>query len=364
MQWTSITVGGAALNPAVAGTGRVSFGSNAGKLLSVNTTTGAWASVPGHTLGGVQGYVSVFPLGAGESVVAADQSGWVYSVNPATGVTNWTRKLNADAVQASVSTYLREFFSSAMTAAYPGSYDVIFVATMNSTGSGGFTNNKVFALRSDTGAVLWTFSPATLNTAPCVGGCPMDQVLGQPWVDYARDRLYVTSRDGSGGTQNGIWILDVAASGALLARFSGGDFTTAPSVLFDNTKLLVGDEAGILHIVDLATLTKTTNTIASGSAFKGFMWEDFNLAGQPVLRHDGRQRMGAGQRLLGLHAVEDEAGQRGHGGPAPACQQLDVGRRLQRRPLSAEPGHGRRHQDPHRRQRHAERGAGVDRDDR
>lgn len=280
VQWTSNTVGGAALNPAVAGTGRVSFGSNAGKLLSVNTTTGAWASVPGHTLGGVQGYVSVFPLGAGESVVAADQSGWVYSVNPATGVTNWTVKLNADAVQASVSTYLRQYFSSAMTAAYPGSYDVIFVATMNSTGSGGFTNNKVFALRSDTGAVLWTFSPATLNTAPCVGGCPMDQVLGQPWVDYDRDRLYVTSRDGSGGTQNGIWILNVAAGGALLARFSGGDFTTAPSVLFDNTKLLVGDEAGILHIVDLATLTKTTNTIASGSAFKGFVWEDSNLPGQ------------------------------------------------------------------------------------
>jgi hypothetical protein len=104
VQWTSITVGGAALNPAVAGTGRMSFGSNAGKLLSVSSATGAWSSVPGNTLGAVQGYVSVFPLGAGESVVAADQSGWVYSVNPATGAINWLVKLNADAVQAAART--------------------------------------------------------------------------------------------------------------------------------------------------------------------------------------------------------------------------------------------------------------------
>jgi len=65
---------------------------------------GAWSSVPGNTLGAVQGYVSVFPLGAGESVVAADQSGWVYSVNPATGAINWLVKLNADAVHAAART--------------------------------------------------------------------------------------------------------------------------------------------------------------------------------------------------------------------------------------------------------------------
>jgi hypothetical protein len=128
--------------------------------------------------------------------------------------------------------------------------------------------------------VLWTFSPATLATSPCATGCPMDQILGQPWVDYSRDRLYVTSRDGSGNNQNGIWIVSIVANGALLARYAGGDFTTAPSVLFDNTKLLVGDEAGVLHIVDLATLVKTTNTVASGSAFKGFVWEDFNIPGR------------------------------------------------------------------------------------
>ena len=151
---------------------------------------------------------------------------------------------------------------------------------MNNTGTGGFTNNKVFALRSDTGATLWTFSPATLAVAPCPAGCGMDQVLGQPLVDYVRDRLYVASRDGSAGTQNSLWFLDIANNGNLLKVFSGADFTTGPSRVLDGDSLWIGDEAGILHIVNLTALTKTTNAVASGTAFKGFIWEDFNVDGR------------------------------------------------------------------------------------
>jgi hypothetical protein len=278
--WSSLTLGGAALNPAVSGTSRMSLGSNAGKVISLNSATGAWSSVPGNTVSAVPGYVSVFPYGGGEAVVGADQSGWVYSVNPATGAINWITKLNADAIQGAVSTYLRPYFSAAMTTAYPGTYDIIFVATMNNTGSGGFTNNKVFALRSDTGATLWTFSPATLASGLCPAGCPMDQVLGQPWVDYVRDRLYLASRDGSAGTQNSLWFLDITTNGALVARYSGADFTTGPSQSSDGNSLWIGDEAGTLHIVNLTTLAKTTNSIASGTAYKGFIWEDFNVDGR------------------------------------------------------------------------------------
>jgi DNA-binding beta-propeller fold protein YncE len=32
--------------------------------------------------------------------------------------------------------------------------------------------------------------------------------------------------------------------------------------------------------VNLTTLTKTTNSIASGTAYKGFIWEDFNVDGR------------------------------------------------------------------------------------
>ena len=271
--WSSIVVGGAALNPAVSGSGRMSLGSNNAKMISLDSTTGAWASVPAATVGAVQGYLSVF--GATEQVVGGDQKGWIYSIDPATGSYNWIRQLSADAFQAAVSTYLRGWFSPAMASAYPGSYDIIFAATMNTA----LTSNKVFALRSDTGAILWTFDPATLDTAPCVGGCPMDQVVGQPWVDYLNDRLYVTSGPGAGGTQKSVWSLDLTNDGALLSVLgSGADFVTSPSQSFyAGDKLYVGDEAGLLHIIDLATptLADTTNAAASGTAFKGFVWEDF-----------------------------------------------------------------------------------------
>jgi hypothetical protein len=280
--WSSLNIGGAALNPAVAGTDRMSFGSNAGRLITVNTTNGAWSAVPGNTVSPVQGYVSVYPVSGGEAVVGGDQSGFVYSVDPVTGSVDWVRKMNADAIQAPVSTYLRGFFglNAGMATAYPGSYDVVFVATMNNTAAGGFTNNKVFALRSDTGAVLWTFSPATLTAAPCPAGCPMDQVLGQPWVDYERARLYVASRDGSANNQGSLWVLDLLNNGALLNRYTGADFTTGPVQSGDLNSLFIGDEAGVLHILDLNTMVKTTNTVASGSAFRGIVWEDFTTAGR------------------------------------------------------------------------------------
>jgi outer membrane protein assembly factor BamB len=101
--WSSIVVGGAALNPAVAGTGRMSLGTSAGKLVSVDSTTGAWTGVPANMLNAMQGYVSVFPFGGGEMVVGGDQSGWVYAVNPATGAYYWVRQLGADTIQAAVS---------------------------------------------------------------------------------------------------------------------------------------------------------------------------------------------------------------------------------------------------------------------
>ena len=280
--WSSVVAaGGATLNPAVAGTSRVSLPSNNGKLISVNSTTGAWNSVPAATTGAVQGYLSVF--GTTEMVVGGDSSGWVYSVNPGTGVYNWIVKLGSttstvDAIQAAVSVYSRAFFSSQMTSTYPGSYDIIFVATNNTL----LTNNKVIALRSDTGATLWTFDPANLNVSPCVGGCPMDQIVGQPFVDYVNDRLYVSSGPGGSSNQKSQWSLNLRTNPATLLSViaNGADFTTAPSQSVDGTKLYTGDASGLLHVVTLSAFTDTTNNAASGTAFKGFVWEDFATGGK------------------------------------------------------------------------------------
>jgi len=59
---------------------------------------------------------------------------------------------------------------------------------------------------------------------------------------------------------------------------NGADFQTAPSQSFDGTRLYSGDTSGLLHIVTVSTFTDTTNSAASGTAFKGFVWEDFELA--------------------------------------------------------------------------------------
>jgi len=278
--WSSVVAaGGSALNPAVAGTGLVSLPSNNGKLVSLDSTTGAWESVPNATTGAVQGYLSVF--GTTETVVGGDSSGWVYSVNPVSGAYNWLVKLGSttstvDAIQAAVSVYSRDFFSAQMTSTYPGSYDIIFVATNNTS----LTNNKILALRSDTGATLWTFDPANLNTSPCVGGCPMDQIVGQPFVDYFNDRLYVASGPGSGGNQKSQWSLNLRTNPATLVAVvaNGADFQTAPSQSFDGTRLYTGDTSGLLHIVNVSTFADTTNSAANGTAFKGFVWPDFETA--------------------------------------------------------------------------------------
>lgn len=274
--WSSlVAAGGAALNPANAGTGRVSLPSNNGKLISLDSTTGAWDSAPAATTGAVQGYVSVF--GSTEMVVGGDSSGWVYSVDPNTGSYNWIVNLpNTTAVQAAVSTYLRQFFSAQMTSTYPGSYDIVLVATNNTS----LTNNKVFALRSDTGATLWTFDPANLNTSPCVGGCPMDQIVGQPYVDYVNDRLYVASGPGSLSNQKSLWSLNLRTNPVTLLSViaNGSDFQTAPSQSWDGAKLYTGDTAGILHTVTLSSFADTTNAAASGTAFKGYVWDDFEPA--------------------------------------------------------------------------------------
>ncbi len=147
----------------------------------------------------------------------------------------------------------------------------------------------------------------------------MDQVLGQPWVDYVRDRLYVASRDGSAGTQNSLWFLDIVNSGNLLKVFSGADFTTGPSQSADGNSLWIGDEAGVLHIVDLAALTKTTNSIASGTAFKGFIWEDFNIRGRLYFVTTDGNVWCLADPVVGLVLLEDEAGGERDGRPA-ACR--------------------------------------------
>ena len=315
--WSALTLGGAALNPAVSGTSRMSLGSNAGKLISLDLLdrrVELGARQHGERGARLRQRLPVRRRRGGDRR-GPERLGVLGRIRPPVRSTG-CGKLNADAIQGAVSTYLRPYFSSAMTTAYPGSYDIVFVATMNNTGTGGFTNNKVFALRSDTGATLWTFSPATLSRGLCPSGCGMDQVLGQPWVDYVRDRLYVASRDGSAGTQNSLWFLDIANSGNLVKVFSGADFTTGPSQSSDGNSLWIGDEAGDPAHREPDGADEDDELDRQRDRLQGIHLGGLQRRRAALLRDDRRQRVVSGDAGLGLDLLEDEAG--GQPGRSPS----------------------------------------------
>ncbi len=273
--WSYMIAGGSALKaPTTGDSGTIYFSGNAGRMISLNTSNGTQSWAPPATTAAVQGYLVWTSLSAGGSFAfAGDQSGRVYAADATTGALTTVSLTGADAVQAGVSIQIRLYSNAAFAAAYAGTYDVVIATTSNTTGSF-TTNNKVVALRSDTGAVLWTFNP-------CSPACTqnVDQIIGQPWIDYARNRIYVASRAGAGGGQASLWVLN-SLNGSLVASFALGHISTAPTQSWDGNTLWVGNENGDIYAINLAPATpalKWTGPLALGSAarLKGFVWEDW-----------------------------------------------------------------------------------------
>jgi outer membrane protein assembly factor BamB len=167
-------------------------------------------------------------------------------------------------------------------------YDLLYVATKNGAGS---TNNKVFALRSDTGAVVWTFNDGSAGNTWSVG-----EINGMPAVDYGRNRLYVTSMSTS-GTGASLWIVDIttgllvgspgACPTANTACVNLGDIDTSPNISFDGNTLWVGNKTGSVYAISLAaapgpSMLKWTAPLALGASnqLKGLVWEDFSTSGR------------------------------------------------------------------------------------
>jgi hypothetical protein len=232
-------------------------------------------------------------LTTGGSVVAGDQgtgganSARVYSVDAMSGAKNLAASISgpklgngADSIQAAASTQLWAYSNSAFRTALASTYggysgDVIFVATINSSR----TNNTVYALKATDGSVLWNFNTSLANpTCPC----NVDGILGQPVVDYWRNRVYVASKAGVSNNQQNLWILD-SVTGALVQSLAlgTGHIQTAPSMSYDGNTLYVADVSGNLYAVNLAATPpapKWTAPAALGSAIKdtGFVWGDYS----------------------------------------------------------------------------------------
>ncbi len=216
------------------------------------------------------------PVSASATLINGDQSGRVYSVSASTGATNWTVNLTgsgAETVQAPVAAQLLVWSDATFQSTYSG--DVLFVATRNSSA----TNNKVFALRASDGQVFWTFNGS--------GTYNVDYIVGMPWVDYARNRVYVVSRAGAAGTQSSLWVIN-SLNGNLVQSFALGHIEASPTMSYDGNTLYVGATNGDFYAYNLNTLTQKWWTPLSDGV-KGFVWEDWNTPGRLYLSTMGGQ---------------------------------------------------------------------------
>jgi len=204
----------------------------------------------------------------GGTIIGGDQSGRVYSVDAFIGTPNWTADLSAqaDAIQAGVAVQMRTYSDATFRTQY--TTDVIFAASRNTTATNcgtSATNNKLFALRGDTGASLWTFNETCTHS--------IDYIVGIPYIDYSRNRIYLATR----GTGSTLWILSTL-DGSVVEQIALGNLDTSPALSADGATIYVGSPSGLFHAVD--TTTFSVNSYNLGSAVKSVIWEDWSNAGR------------------------------------------------------------------------------------
>jgi outer membrane protein assembly factor BamB len=296
--WSYAIAGGSALSASIAGNGTLYTSSNAGRFISLNTANGtqSWAAGPTATNPNttVQSWLSWIPISgsANSAVIGGDlgtgsaNSATVYFVDSGSGAKTWTKSAltgnGADAIQAAASAQLWAYSNAAFQSAYQPGYsgDVVFVATRNASRTG----NSVYALKATDGTVLWNFNASTTYN--------VDAIIGEPYVDYARNLLYVASKAGASNNQKNLWIID-SRNGTVVQQLALGTnhIQTSPTLSYNGNTLYVADVNGNLYAVNLTACTsgasctatlKWTAPAALGSAIKdtGFVWEDYTTSGR------------------------------------------------------------------------------------
>ncbi|MFI5340186.1 MAG: DUF2341 domain-containing protein [Candidatus Methylomirabilales bacterium] len=210
-------------------------------------------------------------------VLGADQSGRAYTVDAGGGSSIWQVRPNADVdyFQASVAVQASAWADATFQTTYND--DVLFVPTRNSS----TTTNKLYALKRNSGAVAWSFN-GTVST-----GNSMDIIVGMPWVDYARDWVYVVSHANGGTTQPSLWVIN-SLTGALKTSFNLGDIEASPTMSVDGKTLYVGTTSGRLYAVDMShtplPALKWSGTgyvnLGANVAVQGFIWENGDQPGR------------------------------------------------------------------------------------
>ena len=209
-------------------------------------TGGTWPAgwSPFVMNGPVQARAPVVPLVfAGEPTVnrwlfLGSQDGSVYGVDAdAGGAPLWETPIGpaGSVVQAGV---------AGMFTAWSAPDDLLFVGSRNAT-----SDNVVTALDPATGALAWTFTNIEADdNGDDSGGIGI--ISSQAAVDADGGRVYVTSRERSGGSPNTVWCLD-ALTGARIWSAAVGDVDASPIRRGD--VLYVGTVAGEVVAVDAST---------------------------------------------------------------------------------------------------------------
>jgi outer membrane protein assembly factor BamB len=108
----------------------------------------------------------------------------------------------------------------------------------------------------------------------------MDVVVGQPWIDYETNALYVVTRSG-GGHGKSYWVLD-SVTGALRSAKPYGNFVNAainmgydPDTMLAST-VYVGNATGQVLAIDVADdRVRWTFQAGAWNAIKGYVSQDW-----------------------------------------------------------------------------------------
>lgn len=237
-------------------------GSNDNKLHGMSATNGTRAFAPFATGGAIQSRPPVIPAAYSTTGVnvayVSSQDGFLYAVNTSTGAQVWKSGSLGTTLQGGAAVWLQAFKALTIGGA---TRDAVFVGTRN---TGSTTNNKVYALNGDTGAILWTFNSGLTNS--------VDIISSTPYVDYTNNAVWVTSRAAGGTGQPSLWKLD-AATGAVISSLNLGDIDASPTPSWDGSFIYVGTNAGELKAIRLGDNAPFTHTPASGTGgIKGLPW--------------------------------------------------------------------------------------------
>ena len=183
-------------------------------------------------------------------VAAGD--GIVYAFRADTGAILWqTAVLTTGAgsgFQAAAAVQVKSYAQ----ASYTNAFDLVIVATRN---VGSTTNNKVYGLNGNTGAIVWTFNPGN-----------MDIVVSTPYIDYSHNMVWVTSRANGGVAQPSVWQINTLSAGtfaAATATFALNDIDQAATQNFDGRVIYVTTNNQHLYVLrtDIAGCAARGSTV-------------------------------------------------------------------------------------------------------